>query len=381
MVCMISMPDSMHADTSLFSRARISCYCNCIPTAHDTCARACMRMWFVLIDLLFYSIRVPAASTCCFSNCKGYDSFGRSLDINHLQGQVLPTSVNETITRSVHSRPFLYRGELHLSYSIDIFDKSLPLKPDSLGEPHKMRFQGTGFARLDAHSRELHSLATFSKPLVPRRNLLCCDKNWGVLEHRGQLYIFYTLLPCLTIFQWDPDSETGVTFVYASCLKESTKEQTSKVTGLDMLDVRISGHPILWSQYPHTLLVLVHHNRQKHGGSKHWAVRLQFDPARRIFIVVAVSTEPVLDHADFHLHNEALQNGLAIGSYHMSSGLLRILYGDGDKYSAYADVHTSSIKWAYLSSTSAVEWISGPTVALGDRTESITYSKFKGLVW
>lgn len=278
-------------------------------------------------------------------------------------------------------RPFLYRGELHLSYAIEIFDKSLPLQFDSLSDAHKMRFQGTGFAKLDSQSLEMQSVAAFSQPLVPRREFPCCDKNWGVMEHSGDLYIFYTLLPCLTIFKLDPRSDNGASFVYASCLKDYAAEQVSDITGLEMRDVRISGHPILWSQYPQTLLVLVHHNWRKHGGSKHWAVQLQFDPARRVFVVAAVSKEPVLNHEDFYLHNEAVQDVIAVGSYHLSGRHLRILYGDGDKYSAFADVFTSKIKWLQINSTSALEWTEGPTTALGDRIESITYSEYENLVW
>ncbi len=244
-----------------------------------------------------------------------------------------------------------------------------------------MRFQGTGFARVDSESREMQSLVAFAQPLVPRREFPCCDKNWGVMEHGNDLYIFYTLLPCLTIFRLDASSETGATLVYASCLKDHAAEQFSDVTGLEMRDVRISGHPILWAQYPQTLLVLVHHNWRKHGGSKHWAVQLQFDPARRVYTIAAVSKEPVLNHEDFYLHNEAVQNVIAVGSYHLSGRRLRILYGDGDKYSAFADVHTSKIRWHHLNSTSAVEWTEGPTVALGDRIESISYTEYESLVW
>ncbi|KAL0046150.1 hypothetical protein WJX82_004061 [Trebouxia sp. C0006] len=278
-------------------------------------------------------------------------------------------------------RPFLFRGNLHLSYAIEIFDRSLPLTRESKSDTHKMRFQGTGFARVDSESREMQSLVAFSQPLVPRREFPCCDKNWGVMEHGKDLYIFYTLLPCLTIFRLDSRSETGATLVYASCLKDYAAEQISDATGLEMRDVRISGHPILWAQYPQTLLVLVHHNWRKHGGSKHWAVQLQFDPARRVYTIAAVSKEPVLNHEDFYLHNEAVQNVIAVGSYHLAGRRLRILYGDGDKYSAFADVHTSKISWHHLNSTSALEWTEGPTVALGDRIESISYTEYESLVW
>ena len=278
-------------------------------------------------------------------------------------------------------RPFLYRGELHLSYAIEIFDKSLNLSLDSRSDTHKMRFQGTGFARVNSSTLQMHSLAAFAEPLVPRREFPCCDKNWGVFEHGKDLYIFYSLLPCLTIFKLDNTQTSGAALVYASCLHPGMERWLAGNTRLEMKDVRISGHPILWSQYPYTLLVLVHHNWRKHGGSKHWAVQLQFDPARNTFFVAAVSKDPVLNHEDFQLHNAAVENVIAVGSYHLAGRSLRILYGDGDKYAAFADVHTSKIRWMRMNATSAKQWTEGPTVALGDRLESITHKEYKSLVW
>lgn len=278
-------------------------------------------------------------------------------------------------------RPFLFQGQLHLSYAIEIFDKSLNLSLESRSDAHKMRFQGTGFARVNASTLEMHSIAAFAEPLVPRRDFPCCDKNWGVLEYANELYIFYSLLPCLTIFILDDRRPTGASFVYASCLHHGIERWLAGNTGLEMKDVRISGHPILWSEYPRTLLVLVHHNWRKHGGSKHWAVLLQFDPPRDVFFVAAVSKEPVLNHEDLVLHNEAVENVIAVGSYHLAGRSLRILYGDGDKYAAFADVHTSKIKWVHMNATSAKQWTEGPTVALGDKLESITHNEYKSLVW
>lgn len=275
----------------------------------------------------------------------------------------------------------MYQGGLHVSYALEIFDKGLPLKKNSRSDAYKMRFQGSGFASLNASTNEMHSLAAFDQPLVPRRDPPCCDKNWGVMEHGQDLYIFYTVLPCLTIFKLDPTSKTGASFVFASCLKDEIARQVSVAAGLEMHDIRISGHPVLWSQYPQTLLLLVHHNWRKHNGSKHWAVQLQFDPVRGRFAVTAVSEEPVLSHEDYHLHNDLVENVIAVGSYHLSGRHLRILYGDGDKYSAYADLHTDRITWVHLNESSAMRWTDGPSLALGDRIRSITYSEYKKLVW
>lgn len=278
-------------------------------------------------------------------------------------------------------RPFVYQNQLHVSYALEIFDKSLNVTAETRSDEHKMRFQGTGFAQIDLETLEINSLVNFAQPLIPRREFPCCDKNWGVLEVSGELYIFYTLLPCLTIFKLDPSQESGARFVYASCLNDDVSSWVSNSVNLEMRDVRISGHPIVWSQYPQTLLVLVHHNWRKHGGSKHWAVQMQFDPQHAQFMVSAISKDPVLDHEQYFLYNEAVLNVIAVGSYHLSGRHLRILYGDGDKYSAFADIDIASISWVTLNATSASEWTDGLSVALGDRVNSITYTEYESLVW
>lgn len=275
----------------------------------------------------------------------------------------------------------MYQNQLHVSYAMEIFDKSLNVTHETRSDAHKMRFQGNGFARVDMETLELHSLVNFAQPLIPRREFPCCDKNWGVWEDNHELYILYTVMPCLTIFKLDFTQKTGASLVFASCLKEDVGRWVSKSVNLEMRDIRISGHPILWSEYPQTLLVLVHHNWRNHGGSKHWAVQMQFEPKRRRFVISAISKDPVLDHEHYYLYNEAVQNVIAVGSYHLAKGHLRILYGDGDKYSAVADVDLSSVSWVHLNQTSASEWMDGLNVALGDRVNSITYTEYESLVW
>ena len=100
-------------------------------------------------------------------------------------------------------------------------------------------------------------------------------------------------------------------------------------------------------------------------------------------MLTAVSAKPVMDHENFVLHNEAIgvENVIAIGSYHLSGRYLRMLYGDGDKYSAFADVELASIAWVYLNQSSASEWRGALDTALGDKIDSITYKEFESLVW
>ena len=277
-------------------------------------------------------------------------------------------------------RPFVHQRQLLLSYALEIFDQSLDIQPETLSTANKMRFQGTGFARVDLTTMQLHSIVNFAQPLIPRREPPCCDKNWGVWSDDQDLYILYTLVPCLTIFKLELDQETKAAFVFASCLQDDVGAWLSHAINLDLQDVRISGHPTLWSQYPQTLLVLVHHNWRKHEGSKHWALLLQFDAKRGVFLLSAISKNPVLDHQNYYLYNQAVLNVIAVGSYHVWEDHVRILYGDGDKYSAFADVPLSSIEWVPLNGTSTIRWQSGVDT-LGDRISSITYTDYQSLTW
>ena len=62
----------------------------------------------------------------------------------------------------------------------------------------------------------------------------------------------------------------------ARCLSPTYSELVQKKTGLDMHDVRISGHPVVSQRcddnQPLELLFLVHHSWRQHGGAAHWVV-------------------------------------------------------------------------------------------------------------
>ena len=107
-------------------------------------------------------------------------------------------------------------------------------------------------------------------------------QNWGLLElptGRGEeqeLHIFYTMLPCLTIFGNNPRTPLGADFMSARCLSPAYSDLVQEATGLDMHDVRLSGHPVVSQRcdddQPLELLFLVHHSWRQHGGAAHWVV-------------------------------------------------------------------------------------------------------------
>ena len=112
-------------------------------------------------------------------------------------------------------------------------------------------------------------------------------QNWGLLElptGRGEeqeLHIFYTMVPCLTIFAYNPRIPLGADFRSARCLSPAYSNLVQKKTGLDMHDVRLSGHPVVSRRregnQPSELLFLVHHSWRQHGGAAHWVVLVNIE--------------------------------------------------------------------------------------------------------
>ncbi|DBA67797.1 TPA: hypothetical protein ACH3X2_001199 [Trebouxia sp. C0005] len=271
-------------------------------------------------------------------------------------------------------RPFMFQGEVYVSYAMSVYDRSLNLTESSTNS-HKHRNQTTGLSKIDVDRKRLVSIFAFAQPLLHRSEPICCDKNWGWVVLHDNLYIAYTALPCLSIFQFDSSAQLGARFISASCIHQSAAQHLGIQTGLDMVDVRISGHPVPWQQEG-IILLLVHNNWRKQGGSKHWAVLV----ATGNFSVTAISSKPILSYVDFILHNRAVQNVIAIGSYHYyrSRNSLRVLYGDGDRYAAWADIDMNEVSWVTVLDSMHSRVDEHNSSQLGDRLGSITQNEYHG---
>eukprot|EP00891_Asterochloris_glomerata_P004170 jgi/Astpho2/4170/Aster-05137 len=305
--------------------------------------------------------------------------------VPHVKGAISlafePSSFARTVRRTHASeeggisfnsyRPFMMDGEPHVSYAMAIFDASLNLTNASPND-QKMRVQTTGIGRLNIKSKQLVSVFEFLEPLIPRREPLCCDKNWGLLElptGRGEeqeLHIFYTMVPCLTIFAYNPRIPLGADFRSARCLSPAYSNLVQKKTGLDMHDVRLSGHPVVSRRregnQPSELLFLVHHSWRQHGGAAHWVVLVNIETWQ----ITHISIKPVLHYEQFNLYNEFVTNVIAVGSYHLDGNLMRVFFGDGDKFASYADLDTRFIAYFALDSSESV-LVAQNNVMLGDR--------------
>ncbi|DBA66145.1 TPA: hypothetical protein ACH3X2_002620 [Trebouxia sp. C0005] len=271
-------------------------------------------------------------------------------------------------------RPFMFQGEVYVSYSMSVYDRSLNLTESSTNS-HKFRNQTTGLSKIDVDRNRLVSIFAFAQPLLHRSEPICCDKNWGWVVLHDNLYIVYTALPCLSIFQFDPSTQLGARFISASCILQPAAQHLGIQTGLDMVDVRISGHPVPWQQEG-IMLLLVHNNWRRQGGSKHWAVLV----ATGNFSVTAISSKPILSYVDFILYNRAVQNVIAVGSYHYcrSHNSLRVLYGDGDRYAAWADIDMNEVSWVTVSDNMHSRVGEHNSSQLGDRLGSITQNEYHG---
>ena len=142
-----------------------------------------------------------------------------------------------------------------------------------------------------------------------------------------------------------------------------------------MQDVCISGHPIVFTEYPKTLLFLVHHSWRKPKGSVYWAVQLRFDLDTDTFVITAVSKRPVLDQDTFVLHSQDNMTPLiAVGSYHVEQDFLRILFGDEEKHAAFEDVCLSSIAWTHLDETFDEPWTDALAFELGNKLQIVAHA-------
>ena len=126
------------------------------------------------------------------------------------------------------------------------------------------------------------------------------------------------------------------------------------VTGLDVsLQVHGSGHPQPWldDEGEPEYILMVHQRKQKLGYA-HWVLRMGQHTRR----VSHVSAGPVITWADYKLRGFK-SIALIVGSYHVFNAadggvehaVLRVFFGEGDKFSCWEDVKFDSIQWVRLS--------------------------------
>ncbi|KAK9841053.1 hypothetical protein WJX81_008184 [Elliptochloris bilobata] len=185
------------------------------------------------------------------------------------------------------------------------------------------------------------------------------EKNWGLAEDRSELLVFHALLPCTVVLAFDLNganvSAPGPSAHVASrtCFAGAAAAAAT-ATGLDILHHPIhgSGNPVPWdiergAEY-RELLGMLH---VKRGDYAHWAVRIDCATRR----VTHVSAGPVIKARDYR--NEGfLDSALVVGSFHMLDRLgeegpervVRILYGEGDRFGCWLDVAADAIVWHAL---------------------------------
>ncbi|KAK9830983.1 hypothetical protein WJX81_005385 [Elliptochloris bilobata] len=180
------------------------------------------------------------------------------------------------------------------------------------------------------------------------------EKNWGFVAEGDRLLIFYALLPCTVVLEFDAAALDGVRLADRACFAGSAAA-TLERTGLDILrhPIHGSGNPVPWDIERggghRELLSMLH---VKVGDYAHWAVRIDRETRR----VTHVSAGPVIKARDFR--NEGfLSAALVVSSFHVLDKLggedgpermVRILYGEGDRYGCWIDIPAPAIVWHAL---------------------------------
>ena len=139
-------------------------------------------------------------------------------------------------------------------------------------------------------------------------------------------------------------------------LHEAHHKWLHQLTGLDVsLHVHGSGHPQPWvNDAGEPEYILVVHQRKEQLGYAHWALRMGQQTRR----VTHVSAGPLLSWLDYRLRGFK-SIALIVGSYHIVSAadagldhaLLRVFFGEGDKFSCWEDVDFDGIQWVRLNET------------------------------
>ena len=122
------------------------------------------------------------------------------------------------------------------------------------------------------------------------------------------------------------------------------------VTGLDLsLHVHGSGHPQPWlDDEGEPEFILMVHQRKQNLGYAHWVLRM----GQHTRLATHISAGPVITWADYRLRGFK-SIALIVGSYHVFSGadagldhaVLRVFFGEGDKFSCSEDISFDSIRW------------------------------------
>ncbi|BDA41016.1 hypothetical protein COCOBI_01-6710 [Coccomyxa sp. Obi] len=178
------------------------------------------------------------------------------------------------------------------------------------------------------------------------------EKNWGFWEDNGKLYILYGILPCTVVLEFNPDQPSQPSVRSRTCY---VPEMLSilQASGLDMMSkqIHLSGNPVPWDidrgSSHEELFVMLH---AKNPEYVNWAVRMD----RKTHSITHITAGPLLRNQDYR--NEGfLKTALVVSSFHVlprdgepGATLVRIFYGEGDRYGCWLDINTESIVWHKL---------------------------------
>eukprot|EP00884_Botryococcus_braunii_P008167 jgi/Botrbrau1/17351/Bobra.0015s0095.1 len=258
-------------------------------------------------------------------------------------------------------RPFMWKGEVHLGHWIGFLpaqERMSISRADLATNTVHFIHRFTNLSSLIEESprgfvvekaRGALISRSMMEPHVPKFKR---EKNWGFVDDGGRLLIFYSLLPCLVVLEFEPSLPDGARLHSRYCY-EAQASSIAHATGLDLFDFEMhsSGNPTPWDvEHGDDFKEYVSMLHVKKGDYTHWAVRID----RHTKQMTHISAGPVIKARDFR--NEGfLDTALVVSSFHVGRQgdgeplQLRILYGEGDRYGCWLDIPTRNIVWHPLS--------------------------------
>ncbi|KAK9843532.1 hypothetical protein WJX81_007642 [Elliptochloris bilobata] len=252
-------------------------------------------------------------------------------------------------------RPFVWRGGVYLSHWV-LRNNTPEVEGNAL----------QAVSRLDLAARTVRLVHLFTA-VGPRDIASSWQKNWGFLPAAdGGLRVLFSTLPAAVVLRLPPGAprRAAPRFETATRVVPDAIAAIAAATGLDVGEnPRNSGNPEPWPKARGGGLLMLVHTRQAGNRYFHWGVRLVAADLR----VTHISAGPLLRWNDYAPRG-FLEGVVSVGSYHVLPGghsgggeLLRIFFGEGDKFACWEDVRLAAIQW-YALPPGALELMADPFV-------------------
>ena len=253
-------------------------------------------------------------------------------------------------------RPFVWRGGIYLSHWL-LRNNTPEVEGNAL----------QAVSRLDLAGRAVRLVHLFTA-VGPRSIAFTWQKNWGFLPAAdGGLRMLFSVLPATIVLRLPPGAPRRAqpAFERAWRVADGAAAAVMAATGLDVgVNPRNSGNPEPWPGPRGGGLLMLVHTREAGNRYFHWGVRLGAGDLH----VTHISAGPLLKWNDYAPRG-FLAGVVSVGSFHVLPGargggagdVLRIFFGEGDKFACWEDLALDALQW-YALPAGAVEAMADPFV-------------------